>query len=194
MTDTPHSGNDASKAAWPQLMVRAQDGDQAAYRRLLKAIVPAIRALIRRKIRQDDALVEDVIQDVLLTVHRVRHTYDPARPFLPWLAAIVSARSIDALRARGRRQAWEVIDEDAVYAHPDGSGADGHADAARHQQLSDLLGRLPARQRQMVELVHLSEMSLVEAAAASSSTLSAVKSVLHRALTTLRRTRRTDYE
>ena len=175
-------------------MVRAQEGDQAAYRRLLKAIVPVIRGLVRRKIYQDDALVEDVVQDVLLTVHRVRHTYDPHRPFLPWLSAIAAARAVDALRARGRRQSWEVLDEDAVYAYPDGAGAEARADLAACQQLDSLLNRLPARQRQIVELVHVCEMSLAEAAAASSTTLSAVKSVLHRAFATLRRHKLTDYE
>lgn len=190
MTDTSPTESDTSRAAWPQLMVRAQDGDQIAYCRLLKAIVPVIRGLVRRKIRQDEALVEDVVQDVLLAVHRVRHTYDPDRPFLPWLAAIASARAIDALRAQGRRQGWEVVDEEAVLQHP--GGPDGHDSLAAHQQLDKLLRRLPDRQRHMVELVHLCEMSLGEAAAASSMTLSAVKSVLHRAFTTLRRNKDTD--
>lgn len=175
-------------------MVRAQDGDQAAYCRLLKAIVPVIRGMARRRIYQDEALLEDVVQDVLLTVHRVRHTYDPARPFLPWLSAIVSARAIDALRARGRRQSWEVIDEEAVFAHADGAAPDAQGELAAGQQVDDLLSRLPDRQRRMVELVHLCEMSLAEAAAASSTTLAAVKSVLHRAFTTLRQNRDTGYE
>jgi RNA polymerase sigma-70 factor (ECF subfamily) len=46
----------------------------------------------------------------------------------------------------------------------------------------------------MVELVHLSDMSLADAAAASSTTLAAVKSLLHRAFATLRRNKETDYE
>ncbi|TFW29078.1 sigma-70 family RNA polymerase sigma factor [Duganella callida] len=175
-------------------MVRAQDGDQLAYARLLKAVVPVIRALVRRQIHQDDALVEDVVQEVLLAVHRVRQTYDPGRPFLPWLAAIASARAIDALRARGRRQCWEVIDEDAVLAHPDESASGGLEQLAVAQQVDSMLSRLPARQRRMVELVHLGEMSLVEAASTSSMSLSAVKSVLHRALTTLRRNGNADHE
>lgn len=175
-------------------MARAQDGDQAVYGRLLKAIVPAVRGLVRRKIHQDDAAVEDVVQDVLMAVHRVRHTYDPALPFLPWLSAIVSARAIDALRARGRRQSWEVLDEEAVLRHPDDAASEAQERQALQGRLDGLLGRLPERQRRMVELVHLREMSLAEAASASSMTLSAVKSVLHRAFGTLRRNRENDYE
>jgi len=175
-------------------MARAQDGDQLAYSRLLKTIVPVIRALVRRKIYQDDAFVEDVVQEVLLAVHRVRHTYDPQRPFLPWLSAIISARAIDALRARGRRECWEVADEEAMLEHPDASITDGHDKLAPAQEVNNLLSRLPDRQRHMVELVHLSEMSLAEAAANSSMTLSAVKSVLHRAFITLRRHKDTYHE
>jgi thiol:disulfide interchange protein DsbD len=74
--------NDSARESWPALMEQAQAGDQLAYTRLLKALVPVIRSQIRKRIA-DDALVEDVIQDVLLTVHRVRHTYDPSYPFCP---------------------------------------------------------------------------------------------------------------
>ncbi len=86
--------NDSARESWPALMAQAQAGDRLAYTRLLKALVPVIRSQIRKRIA-DDALVEDVIQDVLLTVHRVRHTYDPTYPFAR-LMAIISARAVDA--------------------------------------------------------------------------------------------------
>ncbi len=74
--------SEAARDEWPHLMALAQSGDQQAYTRLLKALVPVIRSLARRQIA-DDILLEDVVQDVLLAVHRVRHTYDPASPFCP---------------------------------------------------------------------------------------------------------------
>ena len=76
------SETDPRAQQWPALMARAQAGDRAAYNQLLKAMVPAIRALVCKKIR-DEVLVEDVIQETLLAIHRVRHTYDPQRPILP---------------------------------------------------------------------------------------------------------------
>ena len=85
-------------AIWSQWMAAAQGGDQAAYARLLRDIVPFVRALASRRHRAPDR-VEDVVQDVLLTVHRVRHTYDPSRPFRRWLGAIVERRSIEIGRA-----------------------------------------------------------------------------------------------
>ncbi|VFS64332.1 RNA polymerase sigma factor [Raoultella planticola] len=75
-------------------MAQAQAGDRLAYTRLLKALVPVIRSQIRKRIA-DDALVEDVIQDVLLTVHRGTPYLRSDLPlFLPWLMAIISARPL----------------------------------------------------------------------------------------------------
>jgi RNA polymerase sigma-70 factor (ECF subfamily) len=154
---------------------------------VLKALVPVIRSLVRKQI-DDDILIEDVIQDVLLTVHRVRHTYDPASPFLPWLMVIAHARSVDALRRRGRYRQREQDDSDA----PEYVSEDRYriASVEQHQsreELAVLLNQLPARQRQVIEHVHLHEMTLSETATRNNLTVAAVKSLLHRALNNLRR-------
>lgn len=168
-------------------MARAQAGDRAAYNQLLKAMVPAIRALVCKKIC-DEGLVEDVIQETLLAIHRVRHTYDPQRPILPWVAAITSARAIDALRHRGRRQ--EVQDEEELQRQP-AVAAESSADT---DILSGYLDNLPQRQREIVESVHLREQSLAQAAAETNQSLSAVKSLLHRAMVNLRKYGRGHHE
>jgi DNA-directed RNA polymerase specialized sigma24 family protein len=77
---------------WSRLMVAAQDGDRGAYERLLREILPFLRAVVASHHRHPDR-IDDVIQDVLLSVHRVRHTYDPARPFRHWLLAITRYHS-----------------------------------------------------------------------------------------------------
>lgn len=170
---------------WPFLMRRAQDGDQLAYRLVLRALLPAIHGLVRRRI-SDEALAEDAVQDTLLTIHRLRHTYDPARPLLPWVAAITSARSIDVLRRSGRARRVEVIDEKALVTAVDAAAvAPGEALSNGHE-VTRLLGLLPERQRMMVEMVKLQEMSLDDAAVASRLSVSAVKSLLHRAYARLR--------
>ncbi|QDY43839.1 sigma-70 family RNA polymerase sigma factor [Candidatus Pantoea soli] len=174
--------DDSARERWPALMEQAQAGDQHAYTRLLSALVPVIRSQVRRQI-SDEAAAEDVIQDVLLTVHRVRHTYDPAWPFLPWLMAIISARTIDALRRRGRRQQWEVPEE----AAPETAAIPDQPRLESEEELAAYLQQLPARQREIVEHVHLREMSLTEAAAHHNLSVAAVKSLLHRALNNLRR-------
>lgn len=166
-------------------MARAQAGDQAAYARLLRSIVPTIRTFVRRRV-SDDGLVEDVIQEVLLTVHRVRHTYDPQRPFLPWLATIASSRAVDALRRRGRRGRFEVQDDDALAVYIDAEASRPVDQFTARNEVDDLLHHLPHRQRQIVELVHLEDLSLKDAASRSRLSVTAVKALLHRALVNLR--------
>ena len=61
-----------------RLMAAAQDGDKRAYATLLQAVTPYLRAQARRYLRNPHD-VEDVVQDILLTLHRVRQTYDPTR-------------------------------------------------------------------------------------------------------------------
>jgi len=172
-------------AAWPGLMRAAQDGDQRAYAVLLRQILPVTRAMVRRRIH-DAGLVDEVVQDVLLTLHRVRHTYDPDRPFMPWLAAIASARAIDQLRKRRRHAEREVYDETAMLNHPDEqSEREGEARDAQ-EEVARLLDALPPRQRRALELVKLNEFSLAEASAMTGQSVGALKVTVHRAIQVLR--------
>jgi RNA polymerase sigma-70 factor (ECF subfamily) len=170
---------------WGRLMEAAQAGDAVAYRRLLAEIVPFIRAVARRRHASPDR-VEDVVQDVLLTVHRVRHTYDPSRPFTNWLAAIAGRRSIDALRRKLRADQVETFSPVAyeTYADPD-----ANKEIATHENaavLGEAIAALPPGQRQAVELLRLRELSLAEASAESGQSVGALKVSLHRAIRALR--------
>ncbi|MGK3142310.1 sigma-70 family RNA polymerase sigma factor [Pantoea sp. C2G6] len=180
------SETDPRARPWPALMARAQAGDRAAYNQVLKAMVPAIRALVCKKIR-DEVLVEDVIQETLLAIHRVRHTYDPRRPIMPWISAIASARTVDALRQQGRRQEVQAEEELERQTAEQPELTDPDA-------LSGYLAHLPLRQREIVESVHLREQSLAQAAAETNQSLSAVKALLHRAMVNLRKYGRGHHE
>src|SRR5229473_3246810 len=90
-----------------RLMARAQDGDREAYRTLLQDMTPYLRSLAARCFKRPSD-IEDAVQDVLLTVHMVRHAYDPKRHFGPWLLAIASRRFIDRLRRETRLKAREI--------------------------------------------------------------------------------------
>lgn len=178
-------GDLSSTQAWPDLMRRAQDGDQHAYATVLRALVPTIRACARRRLF-DEAMVEDVVQDTLLSIHRLRHTYDPTRPLLPWVVAIVSARAVDALRKQGRSRAREVQGDRLLAEMADGSAMAVVEAAGTSQELGRLLGLLPERQRMVVEMIKLREMSLDDAANESRLSVPAIKSLLHRAYAKLK--------
>src|SRR6516165_11640770 len=140
------------------LMARAQAGEREAYRRLLEDITPFIRALASRRLR-DPSEVEDAVQDVLLTVHRIRHTYDPVRPFAPWLAAIANRRITDRLRrqirANSRLVPLGLNHETLSVAEPNSEAAGSDAAALR-----TAFEALPSGQRQAIEMLKLGEMSL----------------------------------
>ena len=82
-------------------MAAAQDGDGRAYGELLGAITPYLRVVARRAGLGPEE-IEDGVQDILLTIHSIRQSYDPKRPFAPWLLAVARHRLIDRLRRRGR--------------------------------------------------------------------------------------------
>ena len=168
-------------------MRRAQDGDSAAYQVLLRACLPVIAGSARRQGVPREQ-VDDVVQDVLLTVHRVRHTYDPGRPFLPWLRAIAQRRAVDALRRRGRQHGREVHDPIAFEAHADPARSAGQAlESVEHaRRLRLAIAALPDGQREAVERLGLREQSLDEAAADTGRSKGALKVNLHRALKALR--------
>ena len=169
---------------WSVYMARAQAGDRNAYRRLLEDVTPYLRSIAARHFRSGD--IEDVMQEVLLTVHAVRHTYDPARPFGPWLVAIANRRVVDALRRQGRSRAREVVLETGheTFAAPQANLAEAASDG---RVLRDAVEKLPPGQRDAIRMLKLQEMSLKEAAAASGTSVAALKVATHRALKNLRK-------
>jgi RNA polymerase sigma-70 factor, ECF subfamily len=180
------SNDTESDGEWRRLMAAAQGGDRAAYERLLRDILPFIRAIVARQHRTQDR-VEDAVQDVLLTLHRVRHTYDPARPFTHWLATLARRRSIDLLRRKSRLAAVETADQTAyeTFADPGANSEQERRDWSG--ALSGALAALPERQRQAVELTKLRELSLAEASAASGMSIGALKTNVHRAIKAMRK-------
>ncbi len=172
--------------SWSNLMRAAQAGDRAAYTRLLREVTPFIRALLSRHCshRQD---IEEMVQDTLLTLHRVRQTYDPMRPFSPWLGAIAARRGIDGLRRRSRVARHEISTElEGVETFADPTANSDIEDIRASGEIEELLRRLPPRQREALEAVKLKEMSLAEASRASGQSVAALKVNTHRALKALR--------
>ncbi len=169
---------------WSILMARAQGGDGAAYRRLLTGVMPYLRALAARQHREPSDQ-EDAVQDILLTLHCIRHTYDPSRPFAPWLVAIANRRLVDRLRRQGRRRLRESAlteQHEAIAANPA-----IHPDSSDHRVLHTALAELTPGQQRAVRLLKLEEMSLKEAESASGMSIASLKVTLHRALKSLRK-------
>jgi RNA polymerase sigma-70 factor (ECF subfamily) len=157
---------------WGEWMVAGQSGQGGPYRRLLGELrVWLLRYFARRL---PPALVEDAVQETLIAIHEKRHTYDPARPFRPWLAAVARYKWIDRLRAMGSERTDEL---------PDTIGVEGHeSEVTSAVLLRDLIARLKPAQQQAIRLVKLDGFSVEEASARTGQSPSLVKVNIHRGL------------
>ncbi|MBU6296724.1 MAG: sigma-70 family RNA polymerase sigma factor [Alphaproteobacteria bacterium] len=167
------------------LMRAAQKGDVGAYAELLRLSIPVIKRIANSG-RHFGLEIDDIVQDVLMSMHSVRHTYDPGRPFVPWLASITRHRLVDAQRRKSRINQNETavpeIPETFSGAHPK-SDMESQGDP---ELLKRAIAELPAGQRQAVELLKLKELSLKEASAATGMSIAALKVAVHRGLKALR--------
>lgn len=182
------SASDSQTNALGQLMELAQRGDAGAYVELLKVITPRIRQIVaaQRGFAGPEE-VEDLVQEILLSIHKVRATYDPARPFLPWLQAIVRNRLADGARRYSRtgRREVSIDDDDVTFSEIEANQDTGEPNDV--DALKKAVEALPGAQRQAIELLKLREMSLKEAAAITGSSEASLKVATHRAIASLRK-------
>lgn len=165
-------------------MRAAQDGDTRAYDRLLRELLPFLRRMVARRWR-NSADVEDIAQEIMISLHGVRHTYDPSRRFTPWLMMIAHRRVADAARRAAHRRSLEttvdvmpdVAETPDVAAEQDGIVAN---DAFR-----SAMSQLPAAQREAIELTKVEGLSLMEASQRSGKSVAALKVAVHRAMKAL---------
>jgi RNA polymerase sigma-70 factor (ECF subfamily) len=184
--EAPTSIVDEAADAWGDWMARAQRGDNAAYHALLVAVGPYLRAIARRMLGTEDA--EDAVQEILLVVHGIRHTYEPGRSFKPWLGTIASRRCVDILRRR-QRDAARRGEALTLESHVDTAAgpAERLEDAQSRARVRAAVEGLSPGQRDAVRLLHLQELSLREAEARGRHSAGALKVASHRALKALRR-------
>jgi len=164
---------------WGRLMVAAQDGHGAAYRRLLSEIARWLTRYFDRRLPHGE--VDDAVQETLLAVHRRRHTYDPRLPLGPWLAAIAKRKWIDQLRILGRAPT-EALSDDLP---GDLSAGDHETSVVSASVLASLLAELRPAQARTIMLVKVQGYSIEEASRETGLSVPAVKMNIHRGLARL---------
>jgi len=160
-------------------MTRYQAGDAAAATALIARVSPRLYRYFAAH-AASRAHADDLLQDTWLRVHRVRRTYQPGAPVLPWVYAIARRVRIDHYRKFGRIASRVASLEAAADV--------ASAPQRERDSLDSLLGGLPESQREVIELLKIAGMSLEEVARATSSTVGAVKQKAHRAYKKLRET------
>jgi len=159
-------------AALARLMALAQNGDKRAYAALLAEARNWLKSYLRRRVAPDN--LEDVVQETLVSLHRKLASYDPSRPFLPWLAAIARFRWVDHLRKLSRAEETALDTEIA-------DTPEEPAIAAR-LSLERLFTMLPEKQAEVIEMVKVEGFTIAEASQASGQSESLVKVNIHRGI------------
>jgi RNA polymerase sigma-70 factor (ECF subfamily) len=161
------------------LMIRYQAGDFSAATALIHRLSPRIHRFFAVQFASR-ASADDLLQETWLRIHEVRHTYRPGEPVLPWLYAIARHIRVDHYRKSGRTSAREQSLEE-IPEMPAMQMA-----STPSVSMEELLAPLPASQREVVEMLKVSGMSLEEVARATSSSIGSVKQKAFRAYEKLR--------
>ena len=174
-----------AEPSWETLMCAANRGDQRAYAQILTAITPVVRGIVRAR---GGALgvegCEDVVQDVLLTIHMKRHTWREDAPLRPWLYAVTRHKVVDAFRARGKRIDVPVDDFLEVLAAPTGP------DPFEAQDMDRVIDQLDPRSAQIVRAIGIDGDTAADTGAKLGMSEGAVRVALHRALKSLAQLRK----
>lgn len=162
------------------LLVAGLGGDQAAYGKFLATITPMLRRMVGRKLAQSD--VEDVTQEILISIHKARHTYDGERPIMPWLASIAGFRITDHLRkhySQMRHQSVDIADYENILS-------DVTEQASDNESIDELLSDVPEKHKRILTMMHVEGYTAKEVGAQMGMNESAVKVVAHRAIKKIR--------
>jgi RNA polymerase sigma-70 factor, ECF subfamily len=166
------------ESALAPLWIRAQAGDEAAYRQSLSQIAVRLRGFFSRRLSSLPDDTEDLVQETLLALHLQRGTYDPRWPVSAWVFAIARHKLVDLLRRRGAREALhEPLDELDEACHP----ASGQEPSAQ-RDLALLLDTLPPAQCAAIVMTRIEGLSMLEASGRSGVSVAALKVQVHRGL------------
>ena len=179
---------DTDEHRWSALMVNAQSGNESDYRQLLKELANVIHKFLRSRFGNHH-FIEDCVQEALIAVHQARHTYDPQRPFRPWLFSIVRYKAIDTLRKQRTRE--KVVDlykrEQEILSQP------GKQSIAQKEFFEGrLLESLSTQHKEVLVLTKIIGFSIAETAEKLGISESAVKVRVHRAIRKLQQSLQKD--
>lgn len=162
----------ADEASLARLMTLAQKGDKLAYGAGLTTCQHWLRRYFARRIAPHH--LDDLVQDTLLSVHHKLASYDPTRPFLPWLAVIARYRWVDHLRRTYRADEVALADDQEALSDEGGITA--------RISLEQMFAGLPPAQVKAIELVKIEGLSVAEASQKCGQSESLIKVNIHRGL------------
>jgi len=174
-----HEGYSISdNPTWSELMALAQQGHSKAYAQLLTEVSQFAKPYLINKLRQAQ-YAEDVLQDILLAIHRARHTFDSTRPFRPWLIAIMESRIAEFWRKHKRKEEFEAkgqVEDDGWELF----SAEEEFSQLEIENLQKAFDHLSLQQKEIVYRLKFDGKSIKDVASEMEMSESAVKVAAHR--------------
>ncbi|OIR11859.1 RNA polymerase sigma factor SigX [mine drainage metagenome] len=165
------------------LMRRSLAGDQRAYAALLHETTRLLRPFLAKRLSIAGE-VDDLMQEILLSIHKARHTYDGNRPYKPWVYAIAKFRLQDHLRVHYSDQLRHALDFDELEEYLLEPVTES---LMSYESISGEVDKLPEKQAMILRFLHQDGYTAREVAEKTGMTESAVKVAAHRAYKVLRK-------
>ncbi len=156
------------------LYLESMKGNKASYELFLELCSVLIKRYLLKlggKFAEPQS-IEDLLQEVLISLHEKKHTYQIEKPLLPWIYAITRHRYIDFYRSKKRKPGMVALED-----------VEGMLESPASEQvhsMDEVLEFLTPKQKEMLMLIKVEGQSYDEAAKALSMNVSAVKVAVHR--------------
>lgn len=168
-----------------KLFLASLKGDEVSYQHFLMEVSILLggylkKSIGRRYLKED---TDDLVQEILISIHRKRDLFDTTKKILPWLYAVARYRLIDSIRSTIRGPALiELLDnfDSGLLVDEEVSNLRGENNG------SNLLDGLSDIQKNILWLAKVEGMPLIEIAQETKLSHSLVKVSIHRALKSLR--------
>lgn len=164
------------------LMRQSLAGDQIAYAALLQETSRLLRPFLSKRLNQSGE-VDDVLQEILISIHKARHTYDGNRPYLPWMYAIARFRLQDHLRSHYADQLHHAVDLSDLEENLHENVTEY---SFSYESISGEVQKLPPKQATILQMMHQEGFTAKQVAEKIGMKESAVKVAAHRAYKVLR--------
>lgn len=164
-----------------ELFISGINGNVKAYNQFLHQVKPLLRAVINKRISSNDS--EDTLQEILISIHKARHTYDGKRPLIPWLYAIAQFRIIDSLRkiySPLHSQTVHIDNFEEILA------CDVTKTAYQTELLDETLSQIPVREQNILTMMHIEGYTVKEISQKLLLNESTIKVSVHRTIKKLR--------
>ena len=164
------------------LMRQSLKGDQRAYSEVLKETARFLRPFLAKRLSFTNE-VDDLLQEILVSVHKARHTFDGNRPYKPWVYAIAKFRLQDYLRSHYADQLHHAIDLSEI---EESVSENVTETTISYESISGEIQKLPEKQAIILQMIHQEGFTAKEVADKMGMSESAVKVAAHRAYKILR--------